>query len=337
MAEPDVGGSAASAHRWGVAVLVTLGAVGVFALSYFLQNDPWLSSALSNIAGALLLLIPADMAVQHFRSQLTATRRVAAAAQTQAEAALETAERVALSLADVEGRLIEGQAKELDDEIAIYQRVLADASRGALLNALRHATQVGLITEAGVRVPVWWTDLHYRFVVNDPTALVVRLESDDQRVMAECSWDAEVSAESFYALLVASVREAGRDLGTGLNVPTESVAQLVDMLIEVTRLRSQEPLGHRSTLRKIIERRDGWYFTEKLMVPVEHLEYLITSDRLNEMDWEEHLERKRWDNDAAGAIRFARRLYGTLPRVRPSASPADSGLEPDEAALLDHN
>lgn len=144
-------------------------------------------------------------------------------------------------------------------------------------------------------------------------------------MVSEHSWSADESAESFYGRLVMAVRDAGQDLGTGLNVPTESVAQLVEMLADVTRLRSQEPMGHRSTLRKIIERREGWYFTERFVIPSGRLGYVIGVSRLDELDWEEHLGRKTWDNNPVDAIQFAYRLYGVQPRR--SASD-DLGLQP---------
>jgi hypothetical protein len=263
-----------------------LSALALFAVSFLVKDgSPWWSSALSNIAGAALLLVPADLALGLFRSEIAASRRAADVARDRADAAFATAERTATSLEEVRDRLIEKQTDELDAELASYKQVETDASRDTLLSALRLATANELISQAGVRVPVWWTELHYRFVVDGPDPLVVRLENDDQSVVSEHIWVDDESAESFYGRLAMAVREAGEDLGTGLNLPTESVAQLVEMLIDVARLRSQEPMGHRSTLRRIIERRDGWYFTEHLVIPAARLGYTIAVSRLNEVDW----------------------------------------------------
>jgi hypothetical protein len=308
-------------RRWWVAGAATLSALALFLLSFLVEDgSPWWSSALSNIAGAVLLLVPAELALGLFRSEVAASRRTAEVASDRADAALATAERTATSLEQVRDRLIRKQTDELDAELATYKKVETDASRDALLSALRLATESELITEAGVRVPVWWTDLHYRFVIDGPEAeLIVRLENDDQTVVSEHIWTSDESAESFYGRLVMAVREAGEDLGTGLNLPTESIAQLVEMLLDVARLRSQEPMGHRSTLRRIIERRDGWYFTERLVIPAERLGYTIAVSRLTEIDWEDHLGRKTWDNNPVDAIQFAHRLYGIGPRHRPTA------------------
>jgi hypothetical protein len=77
----------------------------------------------------------------------------------------------------------------------------------------------------------------------------------------------------------------------------------------VTGRRAQALMGYRSYLRKIIERRDGWYFTEEHVLPPEDLTYSIDINRLTEMDWEQHLYNKGWYG-ASSALEFARRLYG---------------------------
>lgn len=162
-----------------------------------------------------------------------------------------------------------------------------------------------------MRAPVWETEIHYRFVIDDPVngELSVRLEEDDGTVISTVGWQADVVAEDFFQKLVDAVRAAGHDLGTGLNLPTESVQQVMTMLEDVTVLRSQVLLGHRDRLRKIIERIDGWYFTETLVLPADDLSYAIRVHRLNEMDWESHLSQKGWYT-APWSIGFARRLYG---------------------------
>jgi hypothetical protein len=125
----------------------------------------------------------------------------------------------------------------------------------------------------------------------------------------------------FYQRLVLAVRDADEDLGTGLNLPTESVSDVSDMLVTVTRLRAQELMGHRSDLRLIIERIDGWYLTEDAVIPADDLHYRIDVERLDEIDWEQHLVDKGWYS-AENMIPFARRLYGP-ERIRkaPTSNP----------------
>jgi hypothetical protein len=162
--------------------------------------------------------------------------------------------------------------------------------------------------------------LHSRYVLGEDNGLTVRLEQDDGTVLDAIAWKDGVAPEDFFQSLVMAVRASGEDLGTGLNDPTESVQTLSEMLVRVARLRSQEPLGHRNTLRRIIEFRDEWYFTERHVIPAEQLSYTIEVARLNEMDSEEHLWR-RFDG-SEDALSFARTLYG-FPRPE-NGFPADS-------------
>jgi len=286
--------------------------------------SPWWSSLLSNAAVAFFLLVPGELVLGRIRRVGQATkeaREVAVDARERAAAALQTANETAQSLSDIEERLVERQVGELDAEKDVYLRVKANLTRGSLIEALRHAQDHELISDAGVRAPVWETDLHYRYLLESGTStLIVQLEEDDGTVLSSHSWAPELSPDDFFQQLVEAVRAAGQDLGTALNVPTQSVAELLDMLVDVTDLRSQELAGHRSTLKRIIERVDGWYFTERYVIPADQLSYTINVARLDEPigegDWETHLTRKGWYS-AESMIPFARRLYHASGKKTP--------------------
>ncbi len=214
---------------------------------------------------------------------------------------------------DVRNALINRQITEHETELDIYRNIVKKFSRKSLIHALRHATKIELITQSGVRSPIWETNLHYRFIVDGPIEeLEVRLEEDNGDIISKHFWDSSRTSNDFYQSLVLAVRDAGRDLGVGLNDPTHSVQDLSEMLIEATNHRSQELLGHRHYLRKIIERKDGWYFTENYVLPAGNIWYRIDVYRLGEMDWEEHLNQKGWH--ATWNISFARTLYNIKPR-----------------------
>ena len=138
----------------------------------------------------------------------------------------------------------------------MYLWVISKPSRQSMIDALTHATERELITMTGVRSPVWETALHYRYLVT-PVSLHVQLEEDDGTVLSTHEWEATESAENFYQELVQAVRDAGADLGTGLNDPTQSVEELSKMLIDVTRLRAQDLAGYRDHIHLVVERIDG--------------------------------------------------------------------------------
>jgi hypothetical protein len=283
---------------------------GMLIGSWFLKTvDPWWSATMDNVGVVILLLIPGEYALARLRSGFAQVTRRVDEARATSEAAMSAAERTQESLDEIRETLLGRQKAEHEAELDIYRRLITAPSRESILEALRHATETDVVTSAGVRVPVWETNLHYRFVVAPHVGdLTVQVERDDGTIISAHRWDAETPAGVFFQSLVQAVRDAGCDLGVGLNDPTESVEQLSNMLVEVTRLRAQELMGYRWKLRKIIERRDGWYFTEDHVLPAEDLGYQIAVSRLDEMDWEEHLRNKGW-YDAGAALEFARRLY----------------------------
>jgi hypothetical protein len=294
-------------------ITLLIAAVGLIVglVSWLVRDsDAWWSSTLSNVAVAIVLLSPAEFAVTWIRNGFRRIEQATEDARATAQEAKNTADKTASTLADVREELLNRQEAELEENLDRYRSLTRDPSRRSLLRALRLATTDGLITAAGVRSPVWWTELHYRYVVDGPNGeLEVRLEDDGGRVISANVWSEGEDARDFYQRLVIAVRDAGADLGTKLNDPTQSIEELSDMLTEVVRLRSQELMGHRQSLRKIIERVDGWYFTERYIIPKDHLAYTIEVDRLDHMDWEKHLYDKGW-YDASTEIPFARRLYG---------------------------
>lgn len=284
----------------------------MFAVSSWFtkESSEWLSSFLSNSAVVFLLLVPGEFFLSKIRIRVEHAESAAADAQFVAESAQKTAAATAQTLEDIRAELLVRQDRELESELDIYREMVENPSRRTLKDALQQATEKELITMDGVRSPVWGTNLHYRFVVNDESAdLIVRLERDNGQILKSVIWNTEIPPMEFYQELVWAVRQAGSDLGVGLNDPTNSVEELSKMLIQVTELRSQELMGHRGTLRRIIEKYDGWFFTETHIVPEKSLSYTIGIHQLDEIDWEQHLQDKKFDN-VPEALHLARELYG---------------------------
>lgn len=303
-------------------IIISVVAGSVAACFSWLLRDtnPWLSTMLANFAVVVLLLIPGEFALSQFRVEVDRIDGETAAVKETAKAALQTAETTARSLTDVQDKLVKRQEDELQADIDIHEGIVTDAGRESLIRALRRAEEQEIITLDGVRVPVWETSLHYRFVLGPDDELTVRIEQDNGDIVSNHPWNDDRTADDFYQELVDGVRAAGQDLGTGLNMPTKSVKDLSEMLAEVTRLRSQALRDFRGSFRRIIERREGWYFTERTIIVAENHHYNVDVDRLNEIDWDAHLHGKGWYT-APDALAFARRLYGipidpATPRYR---------------------
>jgi len=285
--------------------------LGTAYISWALRDtEQWWSSTLANVAVAFLLLVPGEFVLTRIRTGFERIEETTNEVRTTAESALESAEQTARSLEDVRRKILDRQRSEHESELDVYRDIVTKLSRETLVRALRKAAAEQVISADGVRSPIWETSLHYRFLVGETDdSLKVSVEKDDGTIVSSHEWEPEVDSADFCQELVLAVREAGEDLGVGLNDPTQSIEQLSEMLVDVTRHRAQELMGHRNTLKRIIERRDNWYFTEKYVIPEKNLSYTIGVRRLGE-DWEEHLLGKGW-YDAPDAIQFARRLYGT--------------------------
>jgi outer membrane murein-binding lipoprotein Lpp len=285
------------------------------------DRDPWTSNLLANAAVVVILLIPGEMLLSRVREEVARVESVTDSVRITAENAQATADEAARSLAEIRDVILTQQQDELQRHLDTYRDIARNPTRETFLTALRRATADGVISREGVRSPVWSTDLHYRFVVDGPGGeLVIQLEHDDGTVISAQEWQVGMDPQVMMQFLVGAVRSAGADLGTGLNDPTESVERLSEMLVEVTQLRAQELMGHRQTLQGIIERIDGWYFTEQAVIPANNLHYVIAVNRLDEPDWEEHLRAKGWYG-APIALEFARRLYGRQFRNEPPERP----------------
>lgn len=276
------------------------------------ETERWWSSTLANVAVAIFLLVPDEFVLTRIRTGFERIEKTTNEVRTTAESALESAEQTARSLDDVRQKILERQRSEYEEELDVYRDIVTNLSRESLIKALRKATLEEVISANGVRSPIWETPVHYRYLIDETEDSVnVQIEEDDGAIVSTHFWEPGVDSADFCQELVLAVREAGEDLGVGLNDPTLSIEQLSEMLVDAARHRAQELMGHRETLKRIIERRNGWYFTEKYVMPEKNLSYTIGVERLDELDWEEHLLGKGW-YEAPEAIQFARRIYGSL-------------------------
>lgn len=302
--------------------ITTLAGLGTAFVSWLLKDaEQWWSSTLANVAVAIFLLVPGEFLLAKMRTGFAKIEKATDEVRATAESAMESAQQTARSLEDVRGALMDRQHAEYQAELDVFRDIVNHLSRDSLLEALRKATDDELVSEQGVRAPIWETRLHYRYVMGaGDDSLEVRLEEDNGEVVSAHPWQPGVTSEEFFQRLVQAVRDAGEDLGVGLNDPTQSIEELSEMLVDVASLRAQELMGHRQTLKRLVERRDGWYFTETSLMPTRDPSYVIHYSRLDEMDWEKHLLGKGW-HDAPEALQFARRLMSKPPQ------PAGKGKE----------
>lgn len=283
------------------------------------EYSAWLSNALTGLGVTVFLLVPGAWITFRVQSAVARVTEVAEDARSVAEDARLTSERTASALADIEGKIVEDQLHDYSSHVDVYRRVLKDHSRDAVVEALHRAVRESILSPRIVLSRIWETSLYYRFICPEGNDFLrISIENLSGKVLSTSEWKKGVESKEFYEVLVGAVRSIGADLGVGLNVPTESVRHLFEMLVKVAELRAQELRGYRQILTQIVKSEgdgvdggDGWIFTENALMPMSDLTYVIEYNRLDETDWSEHLRRKGWhgvDRALADAKEIQRRL-----------------------------
>lgn len=292
------------------------------------ESSRWLSGVLANIGVTVLLFVPATLyADWHKRALRDVTARSDEAVRTsqQAEAIAEGARADVGVLSDavermagaeqIEAALNRDQRDELERDLALFDRWGVEADRASTVAALAFGHDTALISTAGVRAPLFETDLHLRFRC-DPGSdgLVLVVELDDATPVGSVEWSSDRSAVEVYGAIEKIITESGQRPAQWV-LSTHAVKQAAEALSFAVRERSM-PIMHGNNFRNIVEftgvegdARDGWYITERDIFPRVDLSYVVEIGRLNEMSWENHLTDKGWYG-APRALAIARALNG---------------------------
>lgn len=333
--------------KWGWLGLVGLPIIG---LAWCLDQwgQAWWNNTLTNVGVTTLFIIPAALIGHSFTDWKNSVNRRTAAAEREASTATSKANTAAQesqgakvdveiltdaiaangsSLAGIREELIADQVAESEKEHSIYSAVARQGDRASLIAALKAGRETGLISQKGVRAPVWETDLHLRFLPSseDSEILTVNLEWDDGSVASSHIWTPELDPVTFYKQLTLSVKKLGQYVGTGLFDPLESVERLAEALEYASRYRADGMRMGSDNVHDIIEFVDGWYITDHGMFPKHHEYYRIAATRLWEMDWESHISGKSWgrDENIITAIAVARALHGDQKPLKDSVVATD--------------
>ncbi|MEK0155190.1 hypothetical protein [Arthrobacter oryzae] len=328
--------------KWGWSGLIGL---PILVLAWFLNEweQAWWNNTLTNVGVTSLFIIPAAIIGHSFSNWKQSVNDRTTAAETKAEAATTEAsaatkesqgakadvEILSNALSASEGRLssldsireqfLAEQVAEADNEQEIYAELAKRGDRSSLLHVLRHGTDTGLISERGLRSPIWETGLHYRFYLEKETLLVI-IENDAGHELAEFAWDEHIDEITFYKKLLKAVQKLGAYQGVMTFDPTQNMESIAESLEYASRFRSQKMLMGTENVRDIIEFVEGWYITEEGMFPKGREHYLIEAHRLWSLDWEEHIMGKRWDvGNIVAAIAVARALHASKNPAKATA------------------
>ncbi|MGC0238310.1 hypothetical protein [Arthrobacter sp. SD76] len=320
--------------RWGWTGLI---GIPILAGAWLLNEagQGWWNNTLTNVGVTSLFIIPAAFIGHSFSDWKKSVNKRTEAAETKAQEAVteaQTASRESRAAkADVEilnnafavndvklsnietirDELMSEQVAEADKEHRFYADLAERGDRLSLLRVLRHGQETGLISDLGLRSPIWETGLHYRFELVDD-GFMVNIEDAGGKHLDGYYWDEGEDAVSFYKQLLKAVQKLGAYQGVMTFDPTRNIVAISESLEYASRLRHQKLRMGAENVHDIIEYVDGWYITEDGMFPKGREHYLIEAHRLWSLDWEEHIIGKRWDNDESNivsAISVARALH----------------------------
>lgn len=262
-------------------------------------SSAWLSGVLANLGVTVLLFGPAAYVAHLLTGEVRQAKAAAATAESnareakaEATQASEAARVVGKQLAalDIEKALFEHQAAPLRDELDAYGRWAELLDRPSLLRALEVGTASGLISAAGIRCPVWETNAHIRFSF-DGDEVLVTIEDDAGNVRSRHPWPPSLDALGLYTQLDTAMKDLDWHLGPRLFSPRQFVVDVAEALGYAAEARAQKLRWQAHHFNRIIEPFEGWFLTEAGLVAKERI-YNIGRDRLDDLDWEEHLARR---------------------------------------------
>lgn len=310
----------AFARMWVPRVVLTwsiLLAVAILLASWLTRQSPWWSGVLANLGVTVLLLGPAAYVAHLLTGRVREAQDSAAAADSNAkEARAEAAEAAQavrevqerLAALDIEEALFEHQLEPLRDEVKAYGEWAEYLDRKSLIRALNVGIDSGLISTTGIRCPVWETDAHIRFSLRGDEVLVT-VEDDAGNVRSEHPWPEDLDALELYKQLDAAMSNLGWHLGPKLFSPRQFVVDTAEALTYAAEMRAQKLRWQANHFDRVIEPFEGWFLTEGGLVAKERI-YHIGRDRMDDLDWEEHLGNRY--PDVLGPLAVARAYYARV-------------------------
>lgn len=203
--------------------------------------------------------------------------------------------------------LLDEQVAELEQELEVYRAWKQRGGRDELTSVLGQGVDSGLLSQMGLRCPIWGTDLHLRFTLDESAVPVITIETHGGCVLRTATWSDEQSTLDMFRSLNQEMKETGHHLGPGLFSPAESIRTCAEAVGFAAGYRAQELNVGAQNFKDIIEYVDGWYISEAGLFSREHPQYFIDRRRLKEMDWVEHVSAKGWYGIAT-AMEVADRL-----------------------------
>jgi len=282
---PESANISRAAVVW-IFLTVALG-IGIVAVSYVMRDrDHWLSDATMTVGCSLFLVAPIVYLTQKIQSR--SDERIQEVRQELSDEVSGLRRSLAESQEYVYERLHEQESQDRDR----IRRMLDDTSYESVLAALSAARDLRLLSPIGVRGDAITTDFYLRLqLVNDD--IHVHLDTFDEASVFSERWPKGAALADVMLALASKVKGTHWWPGDARWNFTGAFEKIVDVFLTALQMRAKGEFVH-NVVEKVDEE---WILSDWDAVAIgQH--YQVTYDRLDEIDWFDHLVAKGWTERA---------------------------------------
>lgn len=267
----------------------------------WLSNIPpqlgWLAGVLLNLGTAALLVVPIEWFSARLRRRVADVdaRQTEAVTRVRSEAEqlgqrVETIDAKVTNLAELQEKFAATTSRRRaeDEELFRDLGVLAP-TQAAVSQALRRASELGLVSTRGVRVPVAaGADLRLVFLAEGDDQLTLRLENIRGTEYQRWTWRPDQDALDLFTTVADALERAQEPRPLDVQFALQRLSATL-----MTALTYQ-------TSRPIIEYfPEQWALTDDALVTADHRWYSITHSRKDRLSMDLHVRQKTWiDEDS---------------------------------------
>lgn len=295
-------------------------AASILWLSYCLKDQEWASNALTGVGVTALLVIPVGWYSERHRELFSKTQKsaqeAAASAQKAVEVSHDAQRQVGQLKEEIEQLLAQRKKDKISDELSILETWDAERTFKATRDALEFLTQQNILTDFGYTVSVTEMDVYLRLQLSPEGVLRFSFLGSKGEQLGEYLWTEEVSHEVAYSAVEDLIEKVDVVPSRHWVMITNTLDKMIYSLTEALQ-RTMVPIEHGIDYLRIIgysgysaESDEGaWYMTCSVMFPKAHSSYRIEAERINEMDWETHVNPRPYGSGFSPALKQAKALW----------------------------
>lgn len=216
--------------------------------------------------------------------------------------------------ADLDPKVLSLVFESWDRETALFKEVARKPTREGIVEALDMGMKSGCLSRLGPRIPIFDTEFVavFRFELEgDQILLEVAIETTTGRTLDRVTWTEDLDETEFLARVVKIIFEQPDFDGALGFFPSSIFSGLSDLLVLASEGRKGLNMGSRHAFRRLVQVVDDyWVITEDRVFPKDQPWYTIAMNRLDEVDWVDHIRGKQWEGESGIelALEIAKRV-----------------------------